>query len=306
MSSEPGTKDRIMVVDDDPDSLRFILDTLEDAGMLAIVATSGGAAIDLLAHSKPDLILMDALMPGLTGFETTERIKSDPAMAHVPVIFMTGLTAAEHAVTALKTGGVDYVRKPIVVEELLARMRVHLANARASHRSRLALDVAGRRIVALDMQAAVLWCTPQAGALLAQIDPDWSEEAQHLPLPLYEAARRMLREPARPGTTVCTTIGDRDIEMAPIRGERPDELLIRIREVREGADIAYFQQQTELTQREAEVLLWISHGKSNRTISEILGISPRTVNKHLQQIFNKLGVETRAAAAGVAVRMMAN
>ncbi|MBA4165901.1 MAG: DNA-binding response regulator, partial [Erythrobacter sp.] len=60
------------------------------------------------------------------------------------------------------------------------------------------------------------------------------------------------------------------------------------------------------TRREAEVLLWVSYGKTNKTISEILGISPRTVNKHLEQVFRKLGVETRAAATAVAVRIMSD
>ncbi|MXO65565.1 response regulator [Altericroceibacterium endophyticum] len=305
MPDEAQVKDRILVVDDQPDSLRFIVDTLEHGGMGALVATSGQAAIELLSHVRPDLILMDAVMPGMTGFETTRQIKRDPDLAHVPVIFMTGLTDAEHAVAALESGGVDYIRKPIVIEEMLARIRVHLTNARISHRSRIALDGAGRRIVALDPDGALLWCTPQADELLNQIDPDRGTNAQHLPAPLLDVARRLMAEAPRPGSATRIEIGNSEVELVPVRSERPEETLFRIREIREEADVALLQTQIGLTQREAEVLLWISYGKPNRTISEILGISPRTVNKHLQQIFAKLGVETRAAAAALAVRVIA-
>ena len=88
-------------------------------------------------------------------------------------------------------------------------------------------------------------------------------------------------------------------------GKGPDELLFRLAEVTAGGDEQLLQQTLQLTGREAEVLLWISRGKSNREIGEILHISPRTVNKHLEQVFVKLGVENRASAAARAVRALA-
>jgi DNA-binding CsgD family transcriptional regulator len=84
----------------------------------------------------------------------------------------------------------------------------------------------------------------------------------------------------------------------------PDELLFRITETHHGSDEQLLQQTLNLTLREAEVLLWISRGKANRDIGEILQISPRTVNKHLEQVFIKLGVENRASAAARAVRVL--
>ncbi|TAD81068.1 MAG: response regulator, partial [Sphingomonadales bacterium] len=154
-------KDCILVVDDNPDSLRFLVDTIGAEDMTVLIARSGEATLDLLREVQPDLILMDAIMPGISGIETTQAIKSNPVTAHIPVIFMTGLNDPEHVVAALGTGGVDYVRKPVVIEELLARIRVHLANARGAYRSRLALGLAGRSLVALGADGAVIWCTPQ-------------------------------------------------------------------------------------------------------------------------------------------------
>ncbi|MBA4355114.1 MAG: DNA-binding response regulator, partial [Novosphingobium sp.] len=96
MSGGSARRDTVLVVDDEPDSLRFLTDTLEGAGITVLVAISGNAALDLLQHVVPDLILMDAVMPGFDGFETTARIKARPGLAHVPVMFMTGLTESEH------------------------------------------------------------------------------------------------------------------------------------------------------------------------------------------------------------------
>ncbi|QQN73730.1 response regulator [Croceicoccus sp. YJ47] len=311
MTEYISRRDRILVVDDTPDSLRFLVDMLDQEGMTPLVATSGEAALDLLCHTVPDLVLMDAVMPGLDGFETTARIKRDPALAHLPVIFMTGLSEPQHAIMALECGGVDYVRKPVVLDELMARIRVHLANARMSHRSQRALDVAGRHVLALDSEATLLWCTPQAESLLLLVDPAWSSAQSRLPDGLRAAAARLLHDPAGPGRSIRAPFDTFEIELATMEGTRGSErgesgeILVRLTEIREGAEAALLQKQAALTPREAEVLLWVTRGKSNRTISEILEISPRTVNKHLQQVFTKLGVETRAAATAHAMRILA-
>lgn len=298
-------KDTILVVDDNPDSLRFLVDTLDAAGMTVLIARSGEATLALLQEVQPDLILMDAVMPGMSGIETTQAIKRTPTTAHIPVIFITGLGDPDHVVAALGTGGVDYVRKPIIVEELLARIRVHLANARGAYRSRLALGLAGRSLAALGDGGALVWCTPQAEALFLAIDPAWNADAGMLPDTLAEAARTFVGgESIAPGTIVRASVRGIDIDLALVESDRPDERLLRLTEVREDGKIAALQKQGSLTRREAEVLLWVSYGKTNKTVSEILGISPRTVNKHLEQVFRKLGVETRAAATAIAVRLM--
>lgn len=298
-------KDCILVVDDSPDSLRFLVDTLAAEDMTVLIARSGEAMLELLGEVQPDLILMDAVMPGMSGLETTEAIKRNPDTAHIPVIFMTGLTDPDHVVAALSTGGVDYVRKPVVIEELLARIRVHLANARATYRSRLALGRAGRSLAALGADRGLVWCTPQAEALFVEIDPAWTPDRGAIPQALGTAVEALLAiDPAQASPSVRAAVRGLDIDLSVIEANPLGETLIRITEVREDRKIAGLQKHGGLTQREAEVLLWVSYGKTNRTISEILGISPRTVNKHLEQVFRKLGVETRAAATAIAVRLM--
>ena len=297
-------KDRILVVDDSPESLRFLVDTFEDEGMTVLIARSGEATLELLEQTVPDLILMDAVMPGISGLDTTRAIKSNPATAHVPVIFMTGLNEPEHVVAALGTGGVDYVRKPVIVDELLARIRVHLANARQSYRSRLALGLAGRSLMSLGPRGELIWCTPQTETLFVQIEAGWSPDRGTPPALLMGAVRPLLGPDVQPLTSSRVEGPGLKIELTVLEGDRPGETLIRVTEAREAEKIALLQKHNGLTHREAEVLLWLSYGKTNRTISEILGISPRTVNKHLEQVFRKLGVETRAAATAIAVRLM--
>ena len=295
--------DCILVVDDNPDSLRFLVDTLDSEGMTVLIARSGEATLELLREVQPDLILMDAVMPGLSGIETTRAIKRESATAHIPVIFMTGLNDPEHVVAALGTGGVDYVRKPIVIEELLARIRVHLANARTTYRSRLALDLAGRSLMAVRSDGALIWCTPQAEALFVRIDPAWTADRTSLPAGLPAPVEQLLGEPATlPSASLRVMVAGLEIELVTVEADRAGEVLIRVTELREEGKVEALQKQSGLTRREAEVLLWVSYGKTNKTISEILGISPRTVNKHLEQVFRKLGVETRAAATAIAVR----
>lgn len=295
-------RDTVLVVDDTPEALGLLNDMLDGAGYTVLIATDGESALRLVDQITPDLVLMDAVMPGLDGFETCRRLKRKPALSHLPVIFMTGLAETEHVLRGLEAGGVDYVTKPIVVEELLARMRVHLANARVAQGPNAALDAAGRFLLATDLAGRIKWCTPKARALLDAWRPTERGAAPMLPEPLLH---RMLALRQETGATCTLELGDVQLECAMLSPIGPDELLFRLNERRATEDTAVLQQ-LGLTAREAEVLLWLSRGKANREIGQILGISPRTVNKHLEQIFIKMGVENRASAAARAARLLAH
>lgn len=287
----------ILVVDDTPESLRMVSVALEAAGYAVRIANDGAAALRSLALIVPDLVIMDAVMPVLDGFETTATMKADLRMAKVPVIFMTGLTETEHMLRGLAAGGVDYVHKPIVIDELLARVQVHIGNARIAREGQDALDQAGRLVFALTQEGGIAWSTPQAATKLAA-----HFGADGLPGSLTEA---LLRLPTEEGDRIFRQqISGGTLEIAYSTDNGPGEWLFRVTEMFEGADERLLAARHGLTEREAEVLLWISRGKANRQISEILGISPRTVNKHLEQIFEKMGIENRASAAAAAVKTL--
>lgn len=214
LESGQGT---VLVVDDAPDTLRMLCDALADEGYTVLVARDGQQALARLDVVTPDAILMDGVMPGLTGFETCQRIKNHAAWSAIPVIFMTGLSETADVVAGFEAGGVDYVVKPVRIEEVLVRLATHVRNARTARQALLAM--------------------------------------QH-------------------GRTIT-------------KGTQPDQSRLS---------------EAALTPRETEVLGWLAKGKTNRDIADILGMSHRTVNKHLEHIFEKLGVETRAAAAALASR----
>lgn len=213
------TQGTVLVVDDAPDTLRMLCDALADEGYTVLVARDGQQALNRLDVVTPDVILLDAVMPGLTGFETCQRIKAHADWSAIPVIFMTGLSETADVVAGFDAGGVDYVVKPVRIEEILARLTTHVRNARL---------------------------TRQAMAAMRQ-------------------------------------------GHAPTEGAASTSDTARLDEA-------------ALTPRETEVLGWLAKGKTNRDIADILGMSHRTVNKHLEHIFEKLGVETRAAAAALASR----
>jgi DNA-binding NarL/FixJ family response regulator len=290
-------RDIVLVVDDSPETLGFLTQALEQAGVTVLVATSGTAALNVAERVTPDMILMDAVMPGMSGFETCREIKEKPHLNHVPVIFMTGLSETEDIVRALESGGVDFLTKPINIDELQARIRVHLANARSVQNARVALDAAGRHLVAVSRQGALQWSTPQIHQLIETL-PGSDTVLTEIAGALGEWLERS--DPNTPlglNPFQMKLDGGASVQLQYLGSVGLDEYLFRMTANDQPNQAGILQQHFGLTEREAEVLLWIARGKANRDIGEILGLSPRTVNKHLEQIFPKLGVENRASAA---------
>jgi len=297
-------RDIVLLVDDSPDSLSFLTEALEETGYSVLIATSGASALSIADRITPDLILLDAVMPGMDGFETCQRLKAHGAVAQVPVIFMTGLTETEHVVRALGAGGVDYLTKPINVDELRARIRVHLANARSAQSARVALDAAGRHLLAVRANGKILWSTPQAIRLVnAATGSDEGIELVSARIRAWMEERNRSGPQRDPGFSVETG-GEASLALSFLGSIGQDEHLFRLTGQTQASDSERLKQHFSLTSRESEVLAWISKGKSNRDIGEILGLSARTVNKHLEQIYVKLGVENRASAAVKAAHVL--
>jgi DNA-binding NarL/FixJ family response regulator len=304
--ARPEPRNIVLVVDDSPNTLRMLTDAIEGAGMTVLVALEGEQALALIDRITPDVILMDAVMPGLDGFEICRRLKRHSAVSHVPIIFMTGLSETEDIIKGLDAGGVDYVTKPIVPDELLARIRVHLANARIAQSARAALDASGRFLLAANRSGRILWSTPQASKLLSVIFADHRADGHTLPDDVRDwLVQQADRRPANSETlNLSVESSPVKLELSFISQIGADELLLRLIDGDPNNDQLALQRKLSLTQRESEVLLWIARGKSNRDIADILTLSPRTVNKHLEQIFSKLGVENRTSAAALAVRTL--
>jgi DNA-binding NarL/FixJ family response regulator len=291
----------VLVVDDAPETLGFLCDALAHEGYTVLVARDGREAQARLELATPDAVLLDAVMPGPSGFEVCRWIKQDPTRAHVPVLFMTGLGETQNIVEGFAAGGVDYVVKPVRVAEVLARLATHVRNARVARLAREATDIAGKGVVLLDGQARIAWQSPVAQAALG----GWHDD---------DRGARLLA--ACDAGESRLTMGDGQALHVRVLGAAGlNETMVLVEKMaattaevgtRAGPAMQLRLADAALTPREAEVLSWLAKGKTNRDIADILGMSPRTVNKHLEHVFEKLGVETRAAAAALATRAMAD
>ena len=300
-----ANSDVVLIVDDVPDNLAVLHDALDESGYTVLVATHGEAALKRAAQALPDIVLLDAMMPGMDGFEVARRLKANAQTAHIPIIFMTGLTETECLVAALDAGGVDYVTKPIKPKEVLARMQVHLQGARERRQARSALDAFGYASITVRVSdGKLMWQTPLARDLLHTY---YGTSAPLTPEPVLQWLRRHVNDAA-----VLTEPPRLSIEVGPKRltfrlhqqigdSEGGGDWLIIMQEVSDESVIEAMALCFKLTPKEAEVLYWVVKGKINRDIGDILGSSPMTVKKHLERVFAKLGVETRTAAAGMAM-----
>ncbi len=290
----------VLVVDDSPDALSLVNDTLEQAGIDVLVALEGNQALKIAKRLRPDMILLDAIMPNMDGFETCRRLKEDPELANIPVIFMTGLSETESVVKGLELGGVDYLTKPIKPDELLARMKVHLANARLTSSAYRALDSTGQRLFTVNGQGGILWATPQTYALFAKAGASEQWQKEQLANQLHFWLAQLPAENQR--LKLSQLSYQLEVELIEKRGG--DETLLKLIDDCRPPGEELLRDKLDLTLRESQVLFWVANGKTNREIGEILNVSPRTVNKHLEQVFPKLGVENRTAAAAIALRVL--
>ena len=285
----------ILVVDDALDTLSMLCDALVAEGYAVLVARDAEEALQRFEIAVPDGVLLDAVMPGIDGFALCRQLKATPPWSHVPVLFMTGLSETEQILQGFSSGGVDYVVKPLRIPEVLARLATHVRNAQATRLAREAVDVAGMGAVVLDAQGRVAWRSPQATLWL---DSVFGADATE------ESSAWLQSAPA--GGEVVAALGEGKRLTARHMGHSGfSEAMLLLRVASAHTAAAPLQPDVPLTPRETEVLSWLAKGKTNRDIADILGMSPRTVNKHLEHIFEKLGVETRSAATAVAGRLWA-
>jgi len=297
----------VLIVDDVPDNLSLLHDALDESGYTVLVATNGESALQRAAQALPDIVLLDAVMPGMDGFEVARRLKQNAETTHIPIIFMTGLTETEHVVAAFQAGGVDYVTKPIRAQEVLVRMAVHMRSARETHQAtqaRNVLDAFGHATMAIHFveghadPVRSVWQTPLARQLMLSY---FAATPGQIPAPVLDwltSETRAVAEGREP-RTLPVSRGARQLVFSLQQRTGDDDLLIVMREVSDAAVVDAMVQSFKLTLREAEVLYWVAKGKTNRDIGDILGSSPATVKKHLERVYVKLGVETRTAAASI-------
>ncbi len=292
-------KTTVLVVDDSPDSLGMINLALDEAGIAVLIALNGQQAMNVLEQITPDVILMDAIMPVMDGFECASRIRKKLPLT--PIIFMTGLSEVEHIVKAFNSGGNDYIVKPIRPDELLVRIHQHIHSTRMLIEAQKVLDSMRQYVFCVDSRGNVLWATPEAQALLNQCQQNAGNET----VELGECLRRWL-PCGQSGHDLALSLRDNEpvLTVCYFKQTGEDEYLLKIQSPNVEIDPVILEERLSITAREAEVLLWLAHGKTNREIAEILDMSPRTVNKHLEQMYPKIGAGNRTAAASLAIQII--
>jgi diguanylate cyclase (GGDEF)-like protein len=188
--SEPKTlpNGEILIVDDIPANLRLLKAMLADQGYHVRPARNGELALMNARSAPPDLILLDIKMPGLNGYEVCEQLKADPRTRHIPIIFLSALGQTEDKVKAFTLGGVDYITKPFQIEEVLARVEVHLALQQAKQQ----LDAQNKQLQSQIIQIEDLQASLREQAIRDPLTGLYNR--RHLDEVLTQACARALRK----------------------------------------------------------------------------------------------------------------
>ena len=126
MTESKDATEAILLVDDNPTNLQLLFETLDGRGFKLLVAKDGNSALAIARKVRPNLILLDIMMPEIDGYEVCRQLKADPALAEIPVIFLSALTDTKDKVQGLDMGAVDYITKPFQPDEVIARVNTHL------------------------------------------------------------------------------------------------------------------------------------------------------------------------------------
>jgi DNA-binding response OmpR family regulator/DNA-binding CsgD family transcriptional regulator len=306
----------VMVVDDTPANLEILLGYLTSANYRVLVAENGQRCLDQLERELPDIILLDLMMPGIDGIETCKRIRQRPESANIPIIVVTAADELDQKLEAFEAGAVDFLTKPIQPEEVKARVETHLKirelqsrlkkqNEELSVAIELRMDAEKQLEESLDQalivtnkEYRILFATRKARNLLSTFFDNIVLDQLPTPIQTWiqsSNSQTPLRLPhPRKG----------EIEIDNFSPSGPGNIvLLRIEQLGGNAGPKALLE-LGLTAREAEVLYWIAEGKTNPEIAIILDAALNTVKKHTNNLFAKLGVETRTGAARMALRIL--
>ncbi|MEZ4643807.1 MAG: hybrid sensor histidine kinase/response regulator [Chloroflexota bacterium] len=197
----PIPEQTILIVDDNPTNIGVLADYLEEHGFTILVARDGESALEKAAYARPDLVLLDVMMPGIDGFETCRQLKDKEATQDIPVIFMTALADVEDKVKGFAVGAVDYVTKPLHQEEVLARVTTHLKIRSLTQRLQTANTALMQlnadkdkffSILAHDLRGPFLPLLGSSELLARRVDVLSKPKIADMSMAIFESAQRVL------------------------------------------------------------------------------------------------------------------
>jgi DNA-binding NarL/FixJ family response regulator len=240
----------------------------------------------------------------MNGFEVCKRLKQDMNTRDIPVIFMTGLTESEHVVEGFSVGGIDYVTKPLIPNEVIARLETHLGNARIMSQTQSALDAFGQAAIAfLPESTRIVWQSPLSKQLIDNYFLKDGKSGEYDLSPLSQWIKQLSIDKNKLTTFKHENNNGRLVfTVSDITSD--EQWLFLLKEESEANQIEAIKAVFKLTNRQAEVLHWATLGKTDKVIGEILGTSPRTVSKHMEHVLIKMGAESRTVAASMVVEKL--
>ncbi|MFK5950474.1 MAG: response regulator [Methylococcales bacterium] len=296
LSDTDLASETILIIDDTPANLSVLSDMLSEYGYRILVATDGISALEQIEHLQPDLILLDIIMPGIDGFETCRRLKKNQNTKKIPIIFMTGLSELDNLLKGFKEGAVDYIVKPIRPSEVLARVEAQLSQKRDTMRIEQTLNHIEFAALTFNDSGRITWLSNTADSILSDCfstGPVTSYYNELLPPALHE---QLLSKAQKEKIDFISKQSKINYIAKLVSCSLSNEQMLFIEKNNEEWNQASLKITFGLTAREAEILMWVSRGKTNKEVGLILDSSPRTINKHLEHVFEKLGVPTRTAA----------
>ncbi len=329
MSSE-SVSPIVLVVDDDATNVKVAIDALEAHAYEVVVARTGDSALSRARFAHPDLILLDVQMPGLDGFETCRRLKAEPSTADVPVIFMTVRAETADKVAGFAAGGVDYVTKPLQLEELLARVGTHLTirflqrqlqthnrHLEQRVRERTAELEAANQALQAEMQQRLLHQAEkdklfdmvreqaeQLRQLTSWLIEVQRDRQQNLADTLRDNVERKVRAVEAHLHTIRMLLGEAHTAAAPQVAGRLGEAERLLAEIKD--DMAAVSSDlrrpipeadsplVRLSAREREILQLIAEGRSIAEMADLLCLSTSTLYTHRTHLLEKLELSSPA------------
>lgn len=326
----------ILIVDDTPAILAMLYEQLEQNHYAVMIAESGISALQRIRRMRPDLILLDILMPTIDGFETCRRLKADPATQEIPVIFMTGLHDINETVHGFAVGGVDYITKPLQMPEVLARIRTHLTIRQLQqqlqeqnemleqrvHERTLALqtEIARRRQQEAEKQKLLDMVGKQSDQLRSLTAWVIDSHQQHgaglsatLRIQMTQTLHivRMHLELIHGAVAQVEQQANRELldhhvqHLAVALTQLEEELGIFATEINKptaAAQEVLGNPLIKLSAREREVMQLIIDGKPNTEIAELLYVSETTVRTYRSRILQKLELDDVTALIKFALK----
>jgi len=295
----------ILIVDDNPNNVSLLLKHLQHAQFRVLVAENGQVGLERAAYIKPNLILLDVMMPGLDGFETCRLLKLNETTRHIPVIFMTALSGVVDKVRGFEVGGVDYITKPLVAQEVLARVTTHLT----MHRLQNDLEsMVAARTAALEAEIEQRQKREAEKDDLLQVIRSQSEQLHRMSR-LRQTAQAEINGTLSPVVTqLQSNLTDLDTILSQFLLRMTDlaNNTWTISQLKQGLAlinhsrelIAHQVEPTSppieddpritLPPRELEVLHFVAKGYSNRDIAEKLHLAVGTVSTYRARLMRRL------------------